>query len=162
MPPLARRAAPFILSLCGMAVFAASPGLAQGRPARGARETVASRPSGPPHAWLFGTWTGGLFPVLEGMVAQDCRTQPTVAFGQDVVGHSNLTSAGMTRRVIETVRTSPAGAEFRFTPEEADAGSFGCEDANVLHVARESGETITFPHCAAFPYPLQRCPAPAR
>ena len=116
------------------------------------------RPSGPPHAWLFGTWTGGLFPVLDGMTPQDCRAQPTVVFAQDAVAHAALTTQGMLQRVIESVRTSPTGAEFRFTPDQTDLGGFGCDGPDALHVLRESEETISFPNCAAFPYPLQRCP----
>ncbi len=114
---------------------------------------------GPPHAWLFGVWTGGLFPVLDDMLSQDCSTQPTVVFGQDVVGNATLTGGGMTQRVIETVRTSVGGAEFRFTPASSAAAGYGCDDPNVLHVAREPGDAITFPHCTAFPYPLRRCGA---
>ena len=161
-----RRAAAILLSftLTGFTA-AAAPSHEPARESHASpRQTliVPSRPAGPPHAWLFGTWTGGLFPVLDGMLAQDCRTQPTVGFAQDVVGHTSLTTPGMTRRVIETVRTTPSGAEFRFTPEPGDLSSFGCEDTNALHVLRESSDQISFPHCAAFPYPLQRCPVPGR
>ena len=155
-----RVAAILLLSALSGAVAVLTPaiGYSQSR----SRPAPAARSSGPPHAWLFGTWTGGLFPVLDGMVEQDCRTQPTVVFAQDVVGHASLTGSGLIRRVIETVRTTPAGAEFRFSPEATDAGAFGCEDINELHVARETDSTITFPHCAGFPYPLQRCPMPSR
>jgi hypothetical protein len=149
-----------ILLLSALSALTPATGNAQSR-SRRAPEAV-SRPSGPPHAWLFGAWTGGLFPVLDGMVEQDCRTQPTVVFAQDVVAHASLTGTGLFRRVIETVRTTPEGAEFRFTPDAEDAGAFGCEDSNVLHVARGSNSTIAFPHCAGFPYPLQRCPVPSR
>ena len=158
-----RRATVSLLSfmLAGAAAAIAAPAHepVRGRAGPGLQ---SGRPSGPPHAWLYGIWTGGLFPVLEGMEAQDCRTQPTVAFAQDVVSHSSLTGAGMTPRVIETVRTSPGGADFRFSPESNDPGAFGCSDLNVLHVAREGNDRISFPNCAAFPYPLHRCPAPAR
>ncbi len=161
-----RRAAPFLLllTLCGtIAAVPETSALAQSRTSRAPHQSSApARTAGPPHAWLFGTWTGGLFPVLDGMLEQDCRTQATVGFSQDVVGHTSLTGAAMTRRVIETVRTSPAGAEFRFTPGTEDTAGFGCEDPNVLHVARENDSTISFPHCAAFPYPLQRCPTPGK
>jgi hypothetical protein len=150
------RAAPIALSL-----LLCAPAFAQ-RSHPEPRHAAPSRPSGPPHAFLFGTWTGGLFPVLDGMLEQDCRMEPSVVFGQDVVAHSSLTSTVMTRRVIETVRTSPAGAEFRLTPDPSDPTGFGCEDANVLHVAREEGGAITFPHCAAFPYPLRKCPVAGR
>jgi hypothetical protein len=157
-----RLAAILLLSALSAAVAALTPvaAIAQSRPRR-SPEPV-SRPAGPPHAWLFGTWTGGLFPVLDGMVEQDCHTQPTVVFAQDVVGHASLTGTGLTRRVIETVRTTPAGAEFRFAPDAEDTGAFGCEDTNELHVARETNNTINFPHCAGFPYPLERCPTPGR
>ncbi len=111
----------------------------------------------PPHAWLFGVWTGGLFPVLDGMTTQDCKSQPTVVFGHDAVGHSTLLGNALVQQVIETVRATPAGAEFKFTPSPDAGGGFGCEDPNTLHVARESGNVVTFPHCTAFPYPLHRC-----
>ena len=153
-----RRAALLLLVLT---TIAAGPSTGR-EPPRRAGPVAIARPSGPPHAWLFGAWTGGLFPVLDGMAEQDCRTQPTLVFTQDYVGHASLLAAGLQRRVIETVRTSPAGAEFRFSPEAADPAAFGCENPNVLHVARETDSTVTFPHCAAFPYPLHRCPAPAR
>ena len=133
-------------------VLLATTAWAQPRP----RAPVASA-GGPPHAWLFGTWTGGLFPVLDGMLQQDCTQQPTVVFGKDAVGHATLTGGGLTTRIIETVRTSPAGAEFRFAPATDPDPGYGCDDANVLHVARGAGEEISFPHCTAFPYPLQRC-----
>jgi hypothetical protein len=116
-------------------------------------------PKGPPHAWLFGTWTGGLFPVLDGMIGEDCRTQPTVGFGKDIVTHANLLGGAMSEQAIETVRTTPAGAEFHFTPGGNATSSFGCGDPNVLHVVREGDHTISFPHCTAYPYPLERCPA---
>ena len=121
---------------------------------------AASAPArgGPPHEWLFGVWTGGLFPVLDGMVARDCTTQPTVGFAQDTVAHTTLLADGMVRRVIETVRATPNGAEFRFSPAETDSAGFGCDDPNTLNVERVNLDTITFPHCSAFPYPLKRCP----
>ena len=96
--------------------------------------------------------------MLDGMVAQDCRTQPTVVFAQDAVAHAALTTAGMTQRVIETVRATPTGAEFRFSPSDSDPAGFGCDNPNDLHIARQSENTVTFPNCAGFPYPLERCP----
>lgn len=132
---------------CSALSFAAGAAQAQSRPA----------PAGPPHAWLFGAWTGGLFPVLDGQLEQDCRTERTVVFAQDVVGHASLTGSDMAQSVIETVRTTPTGAEFRFAPQAGDSG-FGCADPNGLPVLRESPTTISFPLCAAFPYKLERCP----
>ena len=138
-----------------LAVLLAIPALAAAQSSR--RAPAQTRTAGPPHAWLYGTWAGGLYPVLDGMLAQDCR-MPTVAFSQDVVGHTTLTGTTLASRVIETVRTSPAGAEFRFSPDPADPAGFGCKDVNELHVARENNDGISFPNCSAFPYPLKRCP----
>lgn len=127
-------------------------------PPRQAESAPAQPASGPPHAWLYGVWTGGLFPVLDGMAAQDCRTQQTVAFSQDVVRHTTLTGAAAQQRVIETVRGVPGGAVFRFTPLAADPVGFGCQDPNTLAVQKEADGKISFPHCTAFPYALERCP----
>ncbi len=149
--------------ICLSAISMLTAAAPQGRPAHApaVRHAAApSRPSGPPHAWLFGVWTGGLFPVLDSMAEQDCRMQPTVTFAQDQVSHASLTGTTMTERVIETVRTTPAGADFRFTPATDNAAGFGCDSPDALYVARETPNTITFPGCAAFPYPLQRCSGP--
>lgn len=137
----------------------ASLGVATARPAHAPQQAAPARDAanGPPHAWLFGTWTGGLFPVLDGMVAQDCRTQPTVVFSQDAVGHSSLLAGGMTRRSVATVRATPAGAEFRFSPETTPTPGFECDNPDELHVARSTINEISFPDCKAFPYPLERC-----
>ena len=123
-----------------------------------------TRPGAPPHAWLFGVWTGGLFPVLNGMTAQDCRSEEVIQhlYATYTHDHAALTASGMTQRLIETVRTSATGAEFRLTPSDTDPAGFGCDGPDVLHVARESNNTVSFPNCAAFPYPLERCPTPGR
>jgi hypothetical protein len=140
----------------------ATLGNASAKPPPAERTAAAAHaaPSGPPHAWLFGTWTGGLFPVLDGMVAQDCRTQPTVTFSRDLVNHTSLLSTAMSSREVATVRATPNGAEFRFAPATDPAASFGCENPDELHVARSGVDQINFPHCSAFPYSLERCPAP--
>ena len=149
---IARYAAAVVLALATAVPYglAAAP-----KPAANHAETP---PSEPPHAWLFGVWTGGLFPVLDGMTAQDCRSQPTVVFAQDEVDHAGLIATGMTQRIIETVRASPTGAEFRLTPSDADPAGFGCDNPDDLHVARDNDNMVRFPNCAAFPYPLERCP----
>ncbi len=125
-------------------------------PSHAAAPKAPSTANQPPHAWLFGSWTGGLFPVLDGMVAQDCRTQPTVVFSKDVVGHASLLSTGLTQRNIVTVRATPKGAEFTFAPTAAGP-RFGCANEDELHVLRENRNEISFPNCTAFPYPLERC-----
>ncbi|MGI4977431.1 MAG: hypothetical protein ACRYG6_10850 [Janthinobacterium lividum] len=132
-----------------------------GTPARG----------GPPHAFLFGSWTGGLFPVPAGsLTAASCLASPTVVFTRDLVLRATLTDPVYLQRQDETVRTSPRGAEFRFISqgggpaastlgiEPAGSTGFGCEDADVLHVERRSENEIAFPGCVDFPNPLVRCP----
>jgi hypothetical protein len=148
------------LILAGLAtVSAASPGTAQALP---------------PHAWLFGTWTGGLFPVPRNMTAQMCLAQPVVIFARDVVLRASLTDPLYQQRIIQTARTTQGGFEFRFEPGAdplTTLGSgllgqtapppqqgFGCETADVLHVRRLGENEISFPGCADFPEPLYRCP----
>jgi hypothetical protein len=146
-----------IICLSAISMLAGATALARPQHPATASHAPPPRSNEPPHSWLFGTWTGGLFPVLDGMTEQDCRTQPTVAFAKDEVIHASLTSTTMSERVIETVRTTAEGAEFRFTPAAGDTTGFGCDTANVLYVARQTDNIINFPRCAAFPYPLQRC-----
>ena len=141
---------PILLSLTVLNVPHAA---ARTRPIPAATSTPSQAP---PHAWLFGAWSGGLFPVLADDVAEDCRTQQTVLFAKDTVAHGSLTGSQMTQRVIETVRTTPQGAVFRFTPQPGDAG-FGCPDPDGLPVLRDGPDGSRFPDCKLFPYPLTRC-----
>jgi hypothetical protein len=134
--------------------------------------TASAQQGQPPHAWLFGTWTGGLFPATSSMTAQACLATPVVIFTRDVVLRATLTEATYEQRVVETARTDPNGTEFRFAPAANEAPinpllgvpdatqnrGFGCEDPNVLHVHRRGDNEISFPGCADFPNPLVRCP----
>lgn len=129
--------------------------------------------SGAPHSWLFGSWTGGLFPAPPNMTPQACFGQPTVIFTRDVVFRAQLTDATFAQRVIVTARTSGGQTEFQFTPavdalaatgsgllgiaQPKAATGFGCESPDVLHVHRVSDNEITFPGCRDFPNPLVRC-----
>ena len=141
-----------------------------------APQAVAKAPravhGGPPHAFLFGSWTGGLFPVPAGaLTAASCLATPTVIFTRDVVLRATVTDPIYLQSQIETVRTSPRGAEFRFISQGGGAAAsalgieppgstgFGCEDPDVLHVERRSENEIAFTGCADFPNPLVRCPA---
>jgi hypothetical protein len=145
------------LALSGLPVFR-GPARAQGAP---------------PHAWLFGSWTGGLFPVPSNISAQACLAAPVVIFTNDVVLRASLTEATYTQRVVETARTVPGETDFRFAPSAAPAPSnpllgnagapppsvgFGCGDPDSLRVVRRSDNEIEFPGCADFPNPLIRCP----
>jgi len=127
----------------------------------------------PPHGWLFGSWTGGLFPVNGALTAQACLSQPVVIFTRDLVLRATLTDPMYTQREVETARATAGGTEFRFVtsrPMVAAGGGdllglsaprpvpgFGCENADVLHVSRRSENEIAFTGCADFPYPLVRC-----
>ncbi len=138
-----------LAALC-VPVPAASPAQAQGAP---------------PHAWLFGTWSGGIFPVPANMPPQACLSQPVVVFTQDLVLRATLTEQTLVQRVIESARAAPGGTEFRFAATGAapstalspSRGGFGCEAPDVLHVQRRGENEISFPGCADFPNPLVRC-----
>ena len=144
------------LTLCVLAALLAAP----------ASTPVLAQGGLPPHAFLFGTWTGGLFPVPPGALApQVCLSQPVVVFTRDLVMRATLTSQFLVEREVDTVRASPAGFEFRFGAIDIPpllGGSppqpgFGCESADVLHVQRRGENEISFPGCAEFPNPLVRC-----
>lgn len=148
-----RFAAPLAAVMLTLAT-AATPALAQGA-------------NLPPHAWLFGTWTGGIFPVPNGLSNQACLSQPVVIFTRDLVLRATITDQMLTQREIETARTSSQGAEFRFTAAGGGSGllgvgagpavGFGCASPDELHVQRRGDNEITFPGCADFPNPLVRC-----
>jgi hypothetical protein len=151
----------YVLSLLSLLVAAV--------PAR-----VAQSQSGAPHAWLYGSWTGGLFPAPPNVSAQACLGQPTVIFTRDVVLRASLTDVTFSQRVIVTARTSGGQTEFEFTPAVSSlaatsngllgleppkpAAGFGCETDDVLHVRRINDNEISFPGCRDFPNPLVRCP----
>ncbi len=156
--PTAHRSVPRIV-LAGIAALLA------GLPAQ------AQSPQ-PPHAWLFGTWSGGLFPTPSGMTAESCLSQPVVIFTRDVVLRATLTDQLFSQRLISTARATPTGSEFTFRPGDAGTATnglfgisgpppvngFGCESGDVLHVQKHGENEITFPGCRDFPNPLVRCP----
>jgi hypothetical protein len=131
---------------------------------------AAQQPASPPHAWLFGAWIGGLFPPPVTLSAQECLAQPTVIFTRDSILRISITDLAYLQRLVETVRATNTGAEFRLVPAlqtpqagsfsvAPDAGSFGCRDADDLVVQRQGDNEIKFANCPAFPYPLTRCPS---
>ncbi len=127
---------------------------------------LAQNAAQPPHAWLFGTWTGGIFPVPANLPPQACLSQPVVIFTRDLVMRATITEQTLTQREIETARVAPNGMEFRLVGTGANpsaliggarGGGFGCETPDVLHVQRRGENEISFPGCADFPNPLVRC-----
>ena len=145
------------------------PGAAPARPA-----PAQQGPAQPPHAWLFGTWTGGLFPPPTSISAEVCLSQPVVIFTRDLVMRAQLTDQLYVQRLIETALTTTKGVQFRFAsvapamsaglllrdaPPVPPGVGFGCEGPNELAVERHGENQITFPNCGDFPYPLLRCPS---
>lgn len=133
--------------------------------------TPAARAQGVPHAFLFGSWTGGLFPPPSSVSAQECLAHPSVIFARDVVLRATLTDVLYIQRAIETARGTGNGVDIHFvaaaTPQPTSTGfgigvagqGFGCDSVDVLHVQRLSSNEISFPGCHDFPFPLVRCPA---
>lgn len=123
----------------------------------------AQAPAGPPHAWLFGAWIGGMFPPPVTLNAQECLAQPMVIFTRDVVMRAVIASPAYVQRQIDTARATGNGFEVRLLPatpappEPASAYGFGCPDPNVLPVQRRGENEISFPGCTDFPFPLIRC-----
>ena len=132
-----------------------------------ATPAVAQGANLPPHAWLFGTWTGGIFPAPSGLSTQACLSQPVVIFTRDLVLRATITDQMLTQREVETARTSSEGVEFRFRAAgggsslmgigAAPVAGFGCRSPDELHVQRRGENEISFPGCADFPNPLVRC-----
>ncbi|HET6195611.1 MAG TPA: hypothetical protein VFE12_07650 [Acetobacteraceae bacterium] len=134
---------------------------------------VPARAQGlPPHAWLFGAWTGGIFPPPSSITAQECLAMPVVIFTRDIVMRAVITDQFLAQRLVETARVTPEGTEFRFVQQASPAGSspftlggsggevgFGCISPDALRVQRRTENEISFPGCTDFPYPLVRCPA---
>jgi hypothetical protein len=131
-----------------------------------ARPAPAQQPVAP-HEWLFGSWTGGMFPAAD-TIGPRCTAQPTVIFTRDVVLRSGLLDPAYRQRIIETVVTRADGATFRFTPLPGGARlppdiAFGCPAGpDVLEVRRIGPDEIAFPECRDFPSPLRRCGSPER
>jgi hypothetical protein len=120
-----------------------------------------------PHAWAFGSWTGGIFPPGE-TEGPRCTGQPTVIITRDVVMRASPFDVAYRQRLIETVSGGPAALEVRFVPIPPQAGPFGARlppdvgfgcsgNPNLLRIERRGPDEIAFPDCAEFPSPLKRC-----
>lgn len=127
----------------------------------------AAQQGEPPHAWVFGSWTGGIYPPGDTEGAR-CTGSPTVIFTRDVVLRASALDVPYRQRLVETVAAEPDALEFRFVPAQpqntpfgmrmpADSG-FGCQGGpNALRIERRGPNEIVFPNCAEFPSPLRRC-----
>jgi hypothetical protein len=121
----------------------------------------------PPHAWVFGSWTGGIFPPGE-TEGPRCTAQPVVIFTRDVVLRASPLDVVYRQRLVETVTAEPDALEFRFAPVQPQNtpfgmrippdSSFGCPGGpNVLRVELRGPNEIAFPNCAEFASTLRRC-----
>jgi hypothetical protein len=141
------------------ALLAALPGLL-------AAPALLAQPAGPPHAWVLGSWTGGLFPPVDTEGAA-CFAQPSVIFLRDSVMRVASLDFAYRQRLMETVAATADGAlEFRFVPVPQARGipeiGFGCgADPDRLLVRRIGPDEIAFPGCVEFPATLRRCRTPA-
>lgn len=124
-------------------------------------------PGGPPHGFLFGSWTGGIYPAVDTEGAA-CFAQPTVVFTRDVVMRVSSLDVAYRQRLVETAAPMPnGGVEFRLAPAAVSVPSaggrlppdsgFGCADPDGLVVERHGPDEISFPGCAEFPSRLRRC-----
>ena len=137
--------------------------LAMGLPLAATLDADAQVRQGPPHEWVYGAWTGGLYSPLDAD-SQACFGSPTVIFTRDVVMRVSSLDSAYRQRSIETVGPSANGLEFRVLPLAApgarlppEAG-FGCSgNPNILRVERRGPDEISFPDCTDFPAPLKRC-----
>lgn len=169
-----RRVALSLIALAGLAgaLFPPSPALAQAAGRRPQPAPAREASGQPPHAWLFGTWTGGIFPAPSELSAEACLSQPVVIFTRDVVLRATITEQFYIQRLIETALTTTGGTQFHFSsaapatpagelfgPAAAPGIGFGCASPDALDVERRTNNQITFLGCADFPYPLVRCPA---
>lgn len=120
----------------------------------------------PPHAWVFGSWTGGIFPPGE-TEGPRCTGQPTVIFTRDVILRGSAFDVAYRQRFVETVTAAPDALEFRLVAAAPQAGPFGARlgdigfgcpgGPNALRVERRGPDEIVFPNCTEFPLPLRRC-----
>ena len=53
------------------------------------RQTRAEQPAAA--SWLFGAWTGGMFPAPSMLSAQECLAMPVVIFTRDIVMRAVVT-----------------------------------------------------------------------
>lgn len=133
-------------------LFLATPALALPAHAQGQ--------SGPPHAWLFGTWTGGIFPAVD-TEGPGCFGNAVVIFTRDVIMRMANLDVAYRQRLIETVAPTPDGLEIRLLPaggRPLPESGFGCDNnPNLLRVTRRGPDEIAFTNCVEFPSVLRRC-----
>ena len=127
----------------------AAPALAQPRQA-------------PPHEWMFGSWTGGIFPAVDTQ-GPGCFGNVSLIVMRDLIMRVSSLDFAYRQRAIETVAMTPDGLEFRLVPVQGRPSlemGFGCDgNPDVLRVQRRGPDEVMLPGCAEFPSALRRCKA---
>lgn len=146
MMPLSRRSLP----LLGLGLLATPAGFSP---------AWAQRPL-PPHGFLFGSWTGGLFPATD-TEGPACSGAVTMIVTPDVVMRASSLDVAYRQRLVESVALTPDGVEIRLAPVPGrpmpEAG-FGCGTSpDLLRVTRRGNDEIVLTGCSDFPFPLRRC-----
>lgn len=121
---------------------------------------LARAQSGPPHEWLFGSWTGGIFPAVDTQ-GPGCFGNVVVIFTRDVIMRMANLDIAYRQRLIETVALTADGVEIRLVSQGGrmlPESGFGCDNnPDLLRVVRRGDDEIVFPNCFDFPSALRRC-----
>lgn len=122
--------------------------------------SLAQTRQGPPHEWMFGGWTGGIFPATETQ-GPACFGNISVIVTRDILMRVASLDIAFRQRAIETVALTSDGLEFRLVPIPGrfiPESGFGCDNnPNILRVRKVSDDEVIFPDCREFPGPLKRC-----
>lgn len=121
---------------------------------------LAQTRQGPPHEWMFGSWSGGIFPAVD-TVGPGCFGNVSLIVMRDVIMRVSSLEFSYRQRAIETVAMTPDGLEFRLVPVPGRAPAeigFGCDgNPNLLRVQRRGPDEVVLPGCGEFPGALRRC-----
>lgn len=115
---------------------------------------------GPPHDWMFGSWTGGIFPAVD-TEGPGCFGNVALIVMRDLIMRVSSLDFAYRQRAIETVAVTPDGLEFRLIPlagrPQPEIG-FGCDgNPNLLRVSRRGPDEVVLPGCVEFSGALRRC-----
>ena len=125
-----------------------------------ATPAIAQTRQGPPHEWMYGSWSGGIFPAVE-TVGPGCFGAVALIVTRDVIMRVSSLDVAFRQRAIETVALTPDGLEFRLVPiggRPAPETGFGCNgNPDLLRVSRRNPDEVVLPGCVEFPSLLRRC-----
>ncbi len=121
---------------------------------------LAQPRQGPPHEWMFGSWTGGIFPAVD-TEGPGCFGNVALIVMRDLVMRVSSLDYAYRQRAIESVAVTPDGLEFRLIPfpgRPMPEIGFGCDgNPNLLRVTRRGPDEVLLPGCVEFPGALRRC-----